>query len=562
MGGSSSSLARTSRQLCSTRIYAVQVLQRCGLEPPASPRVPSLRRCSAHAEYKAPSYARRNSRESAPRSSRDAMRSHVCQEGGTPRCSRRSTCCAQQAGHIVTAHAHELVSVLFPFVGLRGLMCLRGTCKTLRAAVDDDRDLWDSALRSLVGPQLASLTALQPCAELVQEVLLSCSATRIEDRGRACVEALGIDLMGGLPLDCVADVPALCPQSRLAFFLSRDHSELVTAVSRSRAHRMPFKAFFACVLRRLSPRTAEAGRELARAVHQCYTTANKERSDEFARLRTEFRASGRATPRDAKRCAELALATLLGEDDIPADALPQQQQDTEPEKANKQMMKQDKKTEQQDGDAEHQDNAKAEQQDEQQDEQEENVGDEQQDQEGDENDSDSGGAPSAEPTSMQARNVGWPASSGARELQPWQKTRPCMKKQLNCLVLNPVFAVAGVQKKNMVISIPCGAVRHPAVLTARQRFYVDYILRNTQQQDQVIKGLEAARAKLRKKIIMYKKEQVRVTNELHEQHMLVATLKSQNEGLKEQLELLKSEHANWREYESLKGTSTTPSKHK
>eukprot|EP00727_Mastigamoeba_balamuthi_P012349 m51a1_g7737 hypothetical protein (800) ;mRNA; f:179806-198508 len=82
-----------------------------------------------------------------------------------------------------------------------------------------------------------------------------------------------------------------------------------------------------------------------------------------------------------------------------------------------------------------------------------------------------------------------------------------------------------------------------------------------QQQDQIIKGLEAARAKLKEKITMYKKEQVRVTNELHEQHVLVATLKSQNEGLKEQLELLKSEHANWREYESLKGTSTTPSKH-
>eukprot|EP00727_Mastigamoeba_balamuthi_P014512 m51a1_g9686 hypothetical protein (224) ;mRNA; r:1313145-1328792 len=83
-----------------------------------------------------------------------------------------------------------------------------------------------------------------------------------------------------------------------------------------------------------------------------------------------------------------------------------------------------------------------------------------------------------------------------------------------------------------------------------------------QQQDQIIKGLEAARAKLKEKIATYKKEQVRVTNELHEQHVLVATLKSQNEGLKEQLELLKSERANWREYESLKGTSTTPSKHK
>eukprot|EP00727_Mastigamoeba_balamuthi_P003307 m51a1_g12974 hypothetical protein (249) ;mRNA; f:810-3050 len=83
-----------------------------------------------------------------------------------------------------------------------------------------------------------------------------------------------------------------------------------------------------------------------------------------------------------------------------------------------------------------------------------------------------------------------------------------------------------------------------------------------QQQDQIIKGLEAARAKLKEKITTYKKEQVRVTNELHEQHVLIATLKSQNEGLKVQLELLKSERANWREYESLKGTSTTPFKHK
>eukprot|EP00727_Mastigamoeba_balamuthi_P000737 m51a1_g10660 hypothetical protein (425) ;mRNA; r:47805-52249 len=123
-----------------------------------------------------------------------------------------------------------------------------------------------------------------------------------------------------------------------------------------------------------------------------------------------------------------------------------------------------------------------------------------------------------------------------------------MKKQLNCLVLNLAFSVAGMQKKN-----PC--------------FYIDYILRNcllvpAQQQDQIIKGLEAARAKLKEKIATYKKEQVRVTNKLHEQHVLIAMLKSQNEGIKKQLELLKSEHAKWREYESLKGTSTTPSKHK
>eukprot|EP00727_Mastigamoeba_balamuthi_P002910 m51a1_g12616 hypothetical protein (177) ;mRNA; f:417-2898 len=64
-----------------------------------------------------------------------------------------------------------------------------------------------------------------------------------------------------------------------------------------------------------------------------------------------------------------------------------------------------------------------------------------------------------------------------------------------------------------------------------------------QQQDQ-IKGLKAARAKLKDKITMYKKEQLRVFNDLHEQHTLIVTLKSQNEGLKKQLELLKSEHAN------------------
>eukprot|EP00727_Mastigamoeba_balamuthi_P003650 m51a1_g13282 hypothetical protein (89) ;mRNA; f:156-528 len=65
-----------------------------------------------------------------------------------------------------------------------------------------------------------------------------------------------------------------------------------------------------------------------------------------------------------------------------------------------------------------------------------------------------------------------------------------------------------------------------------------------QRQDQIIKGLEAARAKLKEKITTYKKEQLRVTNDLHKQYMLAATLKSQNEELKEKLELLKSEHAN------------------
>eukprot|EP00727_Mastigamoeba_balamuthi_P000732 m51a1_g10656 hypothetical protein (347) ;mRNA; r:30269-38067 len=67
-----------------------------------------------------------------------------------------------------------------------------------------------------------------------------------------------------------------------------------------------------------------------------------------------------------------------------------------------------------------------------------------------------------------------------------------------------------------------------------------------QQQDEVAKSLQAARANLKKKIAMYKKDLHKVTNNLHEQHVLVAMLKSQNEGLKEQLELLKSEHANWR----------------
>eukprot|EP00727_Mastigamoeba_balamuthi_P008058 m51a1_g3873 putative copper-transporting atpase ran1-like (212) ;mRNA; r:445994-447236 len=78
-----------------------------------------------------------------------------------------------------------------------------------------------------------------------------------------------------------------------------------------------------------------------------------------------------------------------------------------------------------------------------------------------------------------------------------------------------------------------------------------------QQQDQIIKGLKAARAKLKDKIIMNKTEQLRVTNDLHKQQVLIATLKSQNKGLKKQLELLKSENANWREYESLKGSNTT-----
>eukprot|EP00727_Mastigamoeba_balamuthi_P000523 m51a1_g10468 hypothetical protein (199) ;mRNA; f:49910-63659 len=69
----------------------------------------------------------------------------------------------------------------------------------------------------------------------------------------------------------------------------------------------------------------------------------------------------------------------------------------------------------------------------------------------------------------------------------------------------------------------------------------DSLLVPAQQQVQIIKGLEAARAKLKEKITTYKKEQLRVTNDLHEQHVLIVMLKSQNEGLKEQLELLKSD---------------------
>eukprot|EP00727_Mastigamoeba_balamuthi_P003790 m51a1_g13408 hypothetical protein (138) ;mRNA; r:68009-68422 len=82
-----------------------------------------------------------------------------------------------------------------------------------------------------------------------------------------------------------------------------------------------------------------------------------------------------------------------------------------------------------------------------------------------------------------------------------------------------------------------------------------------QQQDEVVKSLQAARAKLKEKIAVYKKDLHKVTNDLRKQHVLIAMLKSQNEELKEQLELLKSERANWREYEPLKGSSTTSPKH-
>eukprot|EP00727_Mastigamoeba_balamuthi_P010802 m51a1_g6344 hypothetical protein (306) ;mRNA; r:42720-52249 len=61
-----------------------------------------------------------------------------------------------------------------------------------------------------------------------------------------------------------------------------------------------------------------------------------------------------------------------------------------------------------------------------------------------------------------------------------------MKKQLSSLILELQFAVTG-QQNNMVIIIPCGPV-------ARQ------------QQDEVIKSLQAARTKLKEKIAVYKKD--------------------------------------------------------
>eukprot|EP00727_Mastigamoeba_balamuthi_P012159 m51a1_g7566 hypothetical protein (661) ;mRNA; f:148535-164686 len=310
------------------------------------------------------------------------------------------------------------------------------------------------------------------------------------------------------------------------------------------------------------------------------------------------------------------------------------QQDIEPEKANEQPMEQDKNTEQQDGDTEQQDDAEAEQQDKQQDEQEENCQ-----------------INWDIPASDRSGSVYWACVEDEWTLVVLLNliipVNTSMKKQLNCLVLNPAFSVAGVQKKNMcfyinyilrnsedAINFPLLQQYRQATTPAAHQDYDNAVVQasiiaistltrnrviltteeavqartdclevmyfttlfwdpteNTQpteawdvndidtmslqdahtalhqavsnaQQDQIIKGLEAARAKLKEKITTYKKEQVRVTNELHEQHVLIAMLKSQNEGLKEQLELLKSEHANWREYESLKGTSTTPSKHK
>eukprot|EP00727_Mastigamoeba_balamuthi_P001948 m51a1_g11750 hypothetical protein (455) ;mRNA; r:189529-190893 len=351
MGNKGSSLARTSRQLCPVRGSAVAVLQRCGLEPPRSSFAGrcTYRRCVSPADSKPPSRrasressrtsreasrssreASRTSREFASRSSRDIGRGRASLDSRrpsrdsrasreTPRATRRSA--AAQAGQLLVSHAHELVSVLFPHVGLRGLLCLRATCKSLRVAVDGDRELWSGVVRSLVGPRLASLCPAQPSAELAQGVLLACACGPAGSQGRACVEALGLSSDGDAALDCVADVPALDAQSRLAFFLSRDSAELAAAVSRTRARRVPFKMYFACVLDRLSPRTAEAGRELARAVLQCYAAANGESAEAFARLRAEFAASGHAVPRDPKRCAELALAVLLGEADVPADEL-------------------------------------------------------------------------------------------------------------------------------------------------------------------------------------------------------------------------------------------------
>eukprot|EP00727_Mastigamoeba_balamuthi_P007602 m51a1_g3462 hypothetical protein (550) ;mRNA; r:707961-718965 len=58
----------------------------------------------------------------------------------------------------------------------------------------------------------------------------------------------------------------------------------------------------------------------------------------------------------------------------------------------------------------------------------------------------------------------------------WEQhfTKPLSWKELT----DKPFKMAGMQKKNTVISIPYGAVRHPVVLTARQHFYINYILRN------------------------------------------------------------------------------------
>eukprot|EP00727_Mastigamoeba_balamuthi_P012782 m51a1_g8126 hypothetical protein (434) ;mRNA; r:195091-199953 len=125
---------------------------------------------------------------------------------------------------------------------------------------------------------------------------------------------------------------------------------------------------------------------------------------------------------------------------------PQQQQDIEPEKANEQPMEQDKNTEQQDGDTEQQDDAEAEQQDKQQDEQEENCQ-----------------INWDIPASDRSGSVYWACVEDEWTLVVLLNliipVNTSMKKQLNCLVLNPAFSVAGVQKKNT-------------------RFYIDYILRN------------------------------------------------------------------------------------
>eukprot|EP00727_Mastigamoeba_balamuthi_P011673 m51a1_g7128 hypothetical protein (1438) ;mRNA; f:185953-223544 len=245
---------------------------------------------------------------------------------------------------------------------------------------------------------------------------------------------------------------------------------------------------------------------------------------------------------------------------------PQQQQDIEPEKANEQPMEQDKNTEQQDGDTEQQDNAEAEQQDKQQDEQEENA---------------SIIAISTLtrnrviPTKEEAVQAGtdclevlyfttpfWDPTENTDKIkgaqQASKETSSASGDEAESSSSESIDELRG--KKVVECNVDDNQEEHKKKTTTCKRTREES--NEEDQQDQIIKGLEATRTKLKEKIATYKKEQVRVTNELHEQHVLIAMLKSQNEGLKEQLELLKSEHANWREYKSLKGTSTTPSKHK
>eukprot|EP00727_Mastigamoeba_balamuthi_P006714 m51a1_g2663 hypothetical protein (404) ;mRNA; r:652549-680377 len=149
------------------------------------------------------------------------------------------------------------------------------------------------------------------------------------------------------------------------------------------------------------------------------------------------------------------------------------------------------------------------------------------------------------------------------EAQYRQATMPAARQDYEDTVVQASIVAISTLTRNRVIPTMDEAVQARTDCLEVMYFTTPFwdLMENTMQNattsltaDQIIKGLEAARAKLKDKITTYKKEQIRVTNELHEQHVLVAMLKSQNEGLKKQLELLKSERANWREYESLKGT--------